>query len=382
VDLSTRRRIAFVCALVFGCCLVATTAAAGSEAPKVGCYACIVVDDHGATLWGRREHSPLPNASTTKMVTALAVRASGLSLAEEVRVSERAAGTSGGKLSLIAGERMSVEELLYALLLNSSNDAAVALAESVGGNEAAFVRGMNELASDLGATSSRFRTSHGLDVPGHETTAFDLVLIADAVLVDPVLARIVGTEAHVIETSERSVALQNTNLLLESYPGAVGVKTGYTALAGNVLVAAAERHGRRLITVAMRSEEVFEDSRVLLNHGFRELRRTILVAEEQPVGAVIFDAGATAVVAGNTIRGPHDPAELEVLFEPGVGAVLPVHPGEAVGELAVAGVSGAIATVPAHASTGVPGTAPSWVSGVLSSLVRAAAAVVPGEAGA
>ena len=207
---------------------------APSPRPPVNCGACLIAAGEDV-LWGRAIDVRRANASTTKMVTALVV-ARETRLDELVRASRNAAATGGGGLDLRPGDVFTAGELLYALLLSSSNDAAVALAEHVAGSERAFAARMNRVAESVGATDSSFVTAHGLDVPGHYSTARDLARIALAVLRRPALAEIVATPSKTISGGR---TLVNTNPLLESYEGAVGVKTGYTAGAGDVLVAAA-----------------------------------------------------------------------------------------------------------------------------------------------
>lgn len=344
--------------------------------PGLSCAACLVMVGEDV-LWGRAVDSPRANASTTKMATALLVVRTA-ELDEPVRASRNAAATGGGGLDLRPGDTFSVGELLHALLLSSSNDAAVALAEHVAGTEAAFVARMNRLAAELGARGSHFETPHGLDVPGHRSTARDLARIALAVLRRPALAEIVATRSVTITGTSGSHRLVNTNPLLEDYEGAVGVKTGYTAGAGDVLVAAAERSGRRLIAVAMGSANAAADARALLDYGFRVLGRGVLVEEGRVLGALVFDpGGATSVVAGRTVRGLRDPATVDVRFEPAASVSLPLARGETVGTVVVETPGGeVVAVAPAVAEADLPGTGGGGVASVLGSVLRSAAAVV------
>lgn len=326
-------------------------------------------------LWGREIDSPRANASTTKMVTALVVLGAAR-LDETVRASRNAASTGGGGLDLQPGDTFSVEDLLHALLLSSSNDAAVALAEHVAGSEAAFVARMNRVARSLGASGSRFVTSHGLDAPGHLSTARDLARIALAVLRRPVLARIVGLPSATISGSSGSHKLVNTNPLLQTYEGAIGVKTGYTAGAGDVLVAAAVRGGRRLIAVAMGSSDAAADARALLDYGFRVLGRGVLVREGSVLGALVFDpSGATAVVAGRTVRGIPDPARVEIGYEP-ASVTPPLAAGETVGAMVVSLPTGeVVARAPAVAAGELP-DGDAGGAGFFGAILRTAASIV------
>ena len=346
--------------------------------PEVGCYACLVVDDTGRILFSRHGRAELPNASTTKMMTAL-VAVEGATLDEEVRVSSTAAAVPGGLLSLEPGERFSVEELLQALLLSSSNDAAVALAEHVAGSESAFVALMNAEAETRGLGGTRFATAHGLDAPGHHSTARDLAALGQAVLADPVLAPIVDTREAVLQGSQRRVTIENTNLLLETYRGAIGVKTGFTALAGNVLVASAERGGRRIITVAMRSDDAFSDSTRLLDYGFARLARTVILRKGEPLDEVVFAAGATSVVSAASLRGPADPATVTASYLPAARLSLPLSPGDRIGTIEVRSGGSVLGSVPAVSHGSVEAIDEGWLGEVLMKVLRTVGGVLPGE---
>lgn len=342
--------------------------------PELTCAACLVMVGEDV-LWARAADSRRPNASTTKMVTALLVVREA-DLEDRVTASRTAAATGGGGLDLRPGDTLSVGDLLHALLLTSSNDAAVALAEHVSGSEARFVARMNRFARSLGARDTHFVTPHGLDVPGHFSSARDLARIALAVLRRPVLAEIVATRATTISGPSGRRRLVNTNPLLEDYEGAVGVKTGYTAGAGDVLVAAAERRGRRLIAVALGSESAADDARALLDYGFRVLGRTVLVEEGSVLGALVFDpGGAAAVVAGRTVRGIPDPGTVDVEFEPAESVSLPLSEGETVGTVVVTSRTGeVVARAPAVVDEALPDAHAG--GGLLGALLRAAASVV------
>jgi D-alanyl-D-alanine carboxypeptidase (penicillin-binding protein 5/6) len=229
--------------------------------PSVSAKAALMVDlDSGQTLYAWRPNEPLPPASTVKLMTALlAVRHADVN--QRVTVSPRAAETPGSRMGLVAGERLTVSDLLYGLLLPSGNDAAVALAEHVAGSEGAFVKLMNAAAAVLGLKGTHFTNVHGSDEPGETTSAADLVILARAVLADPFLAQIVAAPtAHIADRT-----LMNTNELLGAYRGADGVKTGTSDAAGECLVASATRDGHRLLTVVLDSQDRYADTRALLD---------------------------------------------------------------------------------------------------------------------
>jgi D-alanyl-D-alanine carboxypeptidase (penicillin-binding protein 5/6) len=215
-----------------------------------------------------------PMASTTKMMTALLAFELG-SRFDRVTISELAPEVGEAEIDLVAGEVWRVEELLYAMLLGSANDAALAVAEHVGGTIDGFVKLMNDKAAGLGMDDTRFANPHGLDDENHFSSARDLLTLAQAMMAVDELASIAGTrEARLPATpdgEERTV--QTTNRLLFDYPGANGVKTGYTDDAGWTLAASAERDGRLLYVVVMGSatvEDRFADAGALLDYGFGE----------------------------------------------------------------------------------------------------------------
>lgn len=367
----SRLALGAVLLLVVG---LAPAAAKGHE-PTVTCTACLVVDDTGRELFSRAASEMLPNASTTKMTTALVVRRAA-DPNESVVVSATAASTGGGGLDLRAGEVYSVEALLFALLLDSSNDAAVALAEHVSGSQDAFVAEMNDLAGELGAIDTRYVTAHGLDMPGHGSSARDLAAIAEELLADPLLARIVASSRARIEGRGGVLTVENRNLLLEGYPGATGVKTGFTAGAGNVLVASAERDGRQIIAVAMHSVDAAIDATALLDFGWERLAETVVLARGKEVGAIVFDHGSTPVVAARPVRDSITPGDVTYLFRPQGSLPLPLSPGDVVGRIIVTSEDGVVDSVDAVATGSVSLDEAAWASGVFAGLLRSIGALV------
>lgn len=231
--------------------------------PTVTAASVLMIDlPSGSTLFEKAPDEPRAPASTAKLMTALVVRDQA-PLDEVVVITGAAAAMEGSRMGLAAGERLSVLDLLYGLLLPSGNDAAVALAEHVAGSEADFVAMMNAKAAALGLRSTHFANSHGLDAPGQVTTARDMALIASAALQDAELARIVAKPAA--EVAGRTLA--NTNELLSAYADAAGVKTGTTDEAGECLVAAVRRGSHLVLLVELGSSARYEDARRLLDHA-------------------------------------------------------------------------------------------------------------------
>jgi D-alanyl-D-alanine carboxypeptidase len=236
----------------------------------------------------------------------------------------------------------------------SSNDAAVALAEHVSGSEEAFVDEMNLAARRLGATGTHFVNAHGLDTPGHYSTAHDLALFGREILSEPLLAAIVRRRSLTVPTVEGRERFENTNLLLQGYPGAIGIKTGYTIAAGNVLVGAARRDGRTLISVVMDSEDSFLDSERLLDYGWSKLRRRVLLPAGTEVATIVFDpGGATTVVASRDVKGSALRGEVATRFDLDEGVAAPGS-GARVGTVSVSVAGSQIASVPAAATRTVP----------------------------
>lgn len=366
--MSTRPARALVAFLL----LVAAASPATAQAPpEVTCKACIVVDDHGEVLFRRAAGEARPNASTTKMVTALVVRREA-ELDEEVVLSPTAAAAGPTLLDLPTGGGYTVAELLHALLLASSNQAAVALAEHVSGSVGRFVRLMNAFARRLGAGDTAFVTPHGLDTPGHYSSAADLALIGRRLLRDPTLSRIVRKPDATIVGPRGPIELENRNLLLETYKGASGIKTGFTALAGNVLVASATRSGRTLVAVAMGSVDATVDAEALLDFGFARLRRGVMVPAAARLAALVFDSGgSTGVVAARPVRGLTHPSDVRVAFVPSDELSLPIRSGETVGVLQVrVPGGGVVASVDAIAERDIAEPGSSLFQRMMSSLMR------------
>jgi len=219
-------------------------------------------------LWGRRSRRLAPPASLTKMLTALAVRAS-LDLDTVTVASRTAAAQPARRLAMKRGQKLTVEQALKALMIVSANDVAVMLAEAAAGSVARFALAMDAESARLGLRGSSWRNPNGLDAPGHRSTAFDLAILARAVLRDPWLARVVRKRhAAFVSPSGRRHTLTARSRFLLGYRGAVGVKTGFTDDAGHCLAAAATRGGRTLIAVVLHSPDNAADAGRMLDWGF------------------------------------------------------------------------------------------------------------------
>ncbi len=264
--------------------------------PPVTAASAVLMDTaSGTLLWSRDPSARRAPASLTKIMTALVVRSHD-SPAQVVVVSSLAAATPGSRMNVIAGQRLSVDQLLYGLLLPSGNDAAVALAQGTSGSVAAFVAQMNARAAAMGLTGTHFVNPDGLDADGHFSTARDLATMALGLLGDPLLAQIVQTRHEVLRGANGTVLFDLTNLnqLLGSYPGADGVKTGTTPEAGENLIGSATRDGHRLLAVVLGSDDRYADARALLDSGWSHWRW--LAPALPPLAAL--DGGAVDLEAG------------------------------------------------------------------------------------
>lgn len=242
--------------------------AEGAPATSAKC-ACLYLPHNKSVLYGKNENQRHPMASTTKIMTAL-VAIENASLTDEFCVPSAAVGIEGSSIYLKAGERQTMESLLYAMLLESANDAAAAIAIHVGGSIHGFADMMNEKAAALGLLDTHFTNPHGLAEDGHYTTALELAKIAAAAMENECFRQIVSTRKKTITVAdgEGVRVLVNHNKLLRAYPDCTGVKTGFTKKSGRCLVSAAEREGLRLIAVTLGAPDDWRDHTEMLDFGF------------------------------------------------------------------------------------------------------------------
>lgn len=279
--------------------------AAADELQLNGKAAILIDSRSGQVLYEKNSRMRMFPASTTKIMTALVALQHG-KLTDIVTSGADAARTGGTSVYLKAGEQLSLEDMLYALLLNSANDAAVAIADHIAGSVPKFVALMNQEAEQIGARDTHFANPDGLPNANHYTTAYDMALIARKAMENQDFRRIVGTETKQINRADNNSLklLQNHNKLLERYAGANGIKTGYTLEAGECIVASAERNGRSLIVVDFNSQgvDMWSDAESLLDYGFNQFQLAKLVSAGQVVGRQSVKHGAapvTTVAAGD-----------------------------------------------------------------------------------
>lgn len=274
---SPRRRV--LCAIViYLLCLApvahASEAPAAPPAPPTAMQAGVLLDmESGKVLWARDEGAVRAPASLTKVLTAL-VALENSPLDKVGVISNAARGVRGQRMFAEEGWTMPVGDMLWGLLLQSGNDAAIALAETVSpdGTVQGFMNIANARAAELGAKDTHFVNPHGLDEPGHQTTARDLALLSSAALSNPTLAQMVSSKTHVVPWGDGTNHLFiNHNKLLWRYPGAIGIKTGFTSGAGHCLISAVHRDGHTLIAVVMGSPNHYAESTALYDWGFANL---------------------------------------------------------------------------------------------------------------
>lgn len=242
-------------------CLTAVT-----EAVEVSAAAAVLMDaDSGRLLYDKNGEKRMLIASTTKLMTALVALEQG-GLQQEITVTGGHMA-EGSSMYLRPGEKLTLEMLLYGLLLSSGNDAALAVTECMGGT-VPFVGRMNEKAAELGMENTHFANPNGLDDEAHYSTAEDMAKLAAAAMDDPVLRRVASTRTARIGGR----TLTNHNKLLSRVEGCVGLKTGYTRAAGRTLVSCAERDGVRLVAVTLQDGDDWNDHASLYEQGFRVLR--------------------------------------------------------------------------------------------------------------
>ncbi|NLK34964.1 MAG: D-alanyl-D-alanine carboxypeptidase [Gracilibacteraceae bacterium] len=252
-------------------------------AQETSARAAVIMDvNSNRVLYSKNMHEKLPMASTTKIMTTLVAIESG-KLDEKVTVSKRASHMEGSSIYLREGEKHTVSDLLYAIMLRSGNDSAVAVAEHIGGSVEGFAEMMNKKAREIGANNTRFANPHGLDAEGHYTTAYDLALITSYALKNPIFSRIVSSKKKIIEgppDENWDRVMINKNKMLWQFGGGDGVKTGFTKKAGRCLVSSATREGLQLVCVVLNCGPMWNDSSSLLEYAFKNYSKKKVVEKD------------------------------------------------------------------------------------------------------
>jgi len=260
--------------------ILETASVVNENEPKLNVRTAVVYDrKSNRAILGKQENKRVAMASTTKIMTAIVVIENS-NLEEVVDVSTKAASIGGSRLGLKKGDKVTIRNLLYGLMLCSGNDSAVALAEKVGGSVQGFAEKMNEKAKELGLKNTKFVTPHGLDNPEHYTTAYELAVITDYAMNNEVFSKIVGTKNYTVTINGYSKALTNTNELLGYLDGVKGVKTGFTNNAGRCLVTCVKRGDFEIITVVLGADTKkirTEDSIKLIEYTYKNYKQVNIV---------------------------------------------------------------------------------------------------------
>ena len=362
--------------------------------PKVEASAAILMDlGTRQVLFGKSPDLARPVASLTKLMTALLVlereegRLDRTIAIHPDAVFDRGDYGGGSTLGLRPGERVSIRGLLTGLLLGSANDAAEALAIEEAGSVPAFVQDMNARAKVMGMSRTKFASPHGLDDRGH-SSAGDLMRLLRAASEDPTFRGLIGRRFAVVRSdSVRSRRIQNRNAMLWLYPGASGVKTGYTAGSGFCLMATAHRGRKELAVVVLGGgDEVFSDAAALLNHGFAAYERRTLVEEGEALGSLRVRGGEVPVVAGeqlDALVGVDAGGAIERTLSASPGAAYPPPSGSVVGMLRVTSSGASLGKVTVLMANTEPPPEPtgSWWRRAAGAVSGAVTAVVAGLLG-
>jgi D-alanyl-D-alanine carboxypeptidase (penicillin-binding protein 5/6) len=344
-----------------------------TDNPQVTGTSALLMDlQSGQILFERNPHDHLAIASITKIMTAIVAIENGnldsvITIGPEVLDRKKIYGTL---VFLSPGEKFTLRQLLSALLMNSANDAAVAIAKSIGGNEENFIKMMNQKAKDLGLNDTHFTNPHGLSEIGHYSSAYDMAMIARYGLQKPILAEIVKIKAAEFPRSKQGLlpdSLQNHNKLLWQYDGADGVKTGYTDLAGNTIVASATRNGRQLLAVDLKAgTEVYKDACTLLDYGFNQFHNQLLASKNQVINSVnlgndqILNLSPATDIYG-TVTNELYGQDFQLKAVP-VNIRLPVKLGDELGRVDVYFQGDIIQSVPLVAQNAIPLSESNYIS--------------------
>jgi D-alanyl-D-alanine carboxypeptidase/D-alanyl-D-alanine carboxypeptidase (penicillin-binding protein 5/6) len=327
-----------VFSLILATLSIPSVSAEAIDYPSVSAEAAILIEaDSGEIIYSKNENTRMPMASTTKIVTALTA----LTIAEastSITIPNEAVGVEGSSIYLVEGESLTLEQLLYALLLESANDVAVAIAVGLSGSVGAFADQMNFVVHELALKNTHFVNPHGLDDEEHYTTAYELACLAQYALQNTLIRTIVGTRKYTIPHPGDVGArlLINHNKLLRLYDGCIGVKTGFTKRSGRCLVSAAERDGVMLIAVTLNAPNDWNDHSAMLDYGFSQYESVQLCNDEELLFPLPVVGGADAyVMLVNTealrVTLPRDHGEIKLTIEAPHFAYAPIAEGETVG---------------------------------------------------
>ena len=304
-----------------------------AKAPTVSGQAAVVIEqDSGKIIYEKNAHLQLPMASTTKIMTAICT-IENINTNIPVTVSSKAVGVEGSSVYLKKGEVITVKELLYGMMLNSGNDAAVALAIAVSGSIEEFCSLMNETAENIGAKNTNFTNPSGLYEENHYTTAYDLALISAYALKNPLFQKIVSTkETKISMGSDASRYLKNHNKLLWMYDGCTGVKTGYTKKCGRCLVSSARKDAVTLVSVTLSAPNDWDDHKKMLDYGFSSLTKSVIATKGEFAATLNSNGINLPLHFDKKVEIPAvQPDEIKVSYKLNHNIQLPVYSGHTLG---------------------------------------------------
>ncbi len=317
-----------------------------------GKSAVVMEATSGDVIYEENAHKELPPASVTKVMTMLLamenIKAGKIKMDDKVTISERAASMGGSQMYMEVGEEHTVEELLKGIAIVSANDACVALAEYIAGSDEIFVEQMNQKAKEIGMRDTNFVNTNGLPVANHYTSAYDIALMSQKLLKYQEPREWFSTWETTITIGlpgkEKEFGLTNTNKLIKQYPGAIGIKTGFTQDAGYCLSAAAEKNGTTIIAVVMgceTSKTRLAEVKKLLDYGF-SMYSTEIIAEKGKVMARCklnkADVEEVDLVAKETIKASYNKnqkGEIETKIKVKDDIKLPIKKGQELGKVYV-----------------------------------------------
>lgn len=354
----TRKKVAVFLIFYLFMTFCCADAKAADNRLSINAKAFVLMDPiSGRILLEKNSQDKMAMASTTKIMTAIIALEKG-DLRSLIKVSPRAVSIGGSSFYLRPGEVLTLEDMLYGLLLPSGNDAAVAIAEHIGGTEEKFVKMMNQKALELGALDTHFANPHGLDHPEHYTTARDLAIISRYAWKHNKFREIVQTKTKEIKYGDFTRQISSTNRLLWEFNGADGIKTGYTGKAGRCLVATAKNNGFRLISVVLGSQNHFEESKKLLDYGFKNYKLTNIILKNNYFATVDVEKGVfqkVDLVAKDSIILPmkeDENVDFKLIVPEEINA--PVSRGEQIGQLQIYVDDELVASTSLIASKDVP----------------------------
>ncbi len=305
--------------------------------------ACLIDVSTGRVLFQYNSEEKLPVASTTKVMTAyLALENSDLQ--EVVTASEEASKVEGSSIYLEDGEKLTMEEMLYGLMLDSGNDAAHAIAEHISGSKSQFSREMTDKAKKLGAKNTQFQNPHGLPEESHYSTAYDMTLITSKALQNTMFSEIVSTEKHQIskgDNCEKKRYLSNDNKILHDQEIVDGVKTGWTEKAGRCLIFSGSYQERQVVGTVLNAPDMYQDAKQLLNHGLNNFQNYTVINAGQLITFLPVEHGVKdqiSVITQEDIVVPlshHELHKLNYSITTESKLKAPIESDESIGELKV-----------------------------------------------